>query len=208
MVQSKTYRKQQLPDTPAYICAVICANQSSRCWCFCAGIITLQGFSSYLSSDENGVIPPEKLDQSEDMSFPLSHYFINSSHNTYLTGTHTQAQWHNFCCEKDSSPSRCSRGERQRNSPLEAKGGEKSFSVFCISSSVVTAGQLAGSSSVEMYRQVLLAGCRCVELDVWKGRTAEEEPVITHGFTMTSEISFKVWEHAAITRINGIYRRQ
>lgn len=45
---------------------------------------------------------------------------------------------------------------------------------------------------MEMYRQVLLAGCRCVELDVWKGRTAEEEPVITHGFTMTSEISFKV----------------
>ncbi|KAG7234075.1 hypothetical protein CRUP_001109, partial [Coryphaenoides rupestris] len=41
-----------------------------------------------------------------------------------------------------------------------------------------------------MYRQVLLAGCRCVELDVWKGRTAEEEPVITHGFTMTSEIPF------------------
>uniref|UniRef100_A0A7N6B913 Phosphoinositide phospholipase C n=1 Tax=Anabas testudineus TaxID=64144 RepID=A0A7N6B913_ANATE len=102
------------------------------------GLISLQAFSSYLSSDENGVIPPDKLDQSEDMSFPLSHYFINSSHNTYLT-----------------------------------------------------AGQLAGSSSVEMYRQVLLAGCRCVELDVWKGRTAEEEPVITHGFTMTSEISFK-----------------
>ncbi|XP_074531383.1 1-phosphatidylinositol 4,5-bisphosphate phosphodiesterase beta-1-like [Halichoeres trimaculatus] len=102
------------------------------------GTISLQAFTSYLSSDENGVIPPEKLDQSEDMSFPLSQYFINSSHNTYLT-----------------------------------------------------AGQLAGSSSVEMYRQVLLAGCRCVELDVWKGRTAEEEPVITHGFTMTSEISFK-----------------
>uniref|UniRef100_A0A8C4HD96 Phosphoinositide phospholipase C n=1 Tax=Dicentrarchus labrax TaxID=13489 RepID=A0A8C4HD96_DICLA len=102
------------------------------------GVISLQAFSTYLSSEENGVIPPEKLDQSEDMSFPLSHYFINSSHNTYLT-----------------------------------------------------AGQLAGSSSVEMYRQVLLAGCRCVELDVWKGRTAEEEPVITHGFTMTSEICFK-----------------
>ncbi|KAF1375444.1 hypothetical protein PFLUV_G00220230 [Perca fluviatilis] len=102
------------------------------------GVISLQAFSSYISSDENGIIPPEKLDQSEDMSFPLSHYIINSSHNTYLT-----------------------------------------------------AGQLAGSSSVEMYRQVLLAGCRCVELDVWKGRTAEEEPVITHGFTMTSEIPFK-----------------
>lgn len=102
------------------------------------GLVSVQAFSSFLSSDENGVIAPDKLDQSEDMSFPLSHYFINSSHNTYLT-----------------------------------------------------AGQLAGSSSVEMYRQVLLAGCRCVELDVWKGRTADEEPVITHGFTMTSEISFK-----------------
>ncbi|KAJ8275385.1 hypothetical protein COCON_G00100100 [Conger conger] len=74
------------------------------------------GFSRYLSGEENGVIPPEKLDQT---------------------------------------------------------------------------GQLAGSSSVEMYRQVLLSGCRCVELDCWKGRTAEEEPVITHGFTMTTEISFK-----------------
>ncbi|XP_045580259.1 1-phosphatidylinositol 4,5-bisphosphate phosphodiesterase beta-1 [Salmo salar] len=51
------------------------------------GLITLEGFSRYLVSDENGVIPPEKLDQSEDMTFPLSHYFINSSHNTYLTVT-------------------------------------------------------------------------------------------------------------------------
>uniref|UniRef100_A0A673LP45 Phosphoinositide phospholipase C n=1 Tax=Sinocyclocheilus rhinocerous TaxID=307959 RepID=A0A673LP45_9TELE len=100
--------------------------------------ISVEGFARYLISEENSVIPPEKLDQSEDMTFPLSQYFINSSHNTYLT-----------------------------------------------------AGQLAGNSSVEMYRQTLLSGCRCVELDCWKGRTAEEEPVITHGFTMTSEISFK-----------------
>uniref|UniRef100_A0AAR2LG69 1-phosphatidylinositol 4,5-bisphosphate phosphodiesterase n=1 Tax=Pygocentrus nattereri TaxID=42514 RepID=A0AAR2LG69_PYGNA len=102
------------------------------------GQISVEGFARYLSGEENSIIPPEKLDQSEDMTLPLSHYFINSSHNTYLT-----------------------------------------------------AGQLAGNSSVEMYRQVLLSGCRCVELDCWKGRTAEEEPIITHGFTMTSEISFK-----------------
>ncbi|XP_068270902.1 1-phosphatidylinositol 4,5-bisphosphate phosphodiesterase beta-1 isoform X2 [Nyctibius grandis] len=102
------------------------------------GQISVDGFMRYLSGEENGVVPPEKLDLNEDMSQPLSHYFINSSHNTYLT-----------------------------------------------------AGQLAGNSSVEMYRQVLLSGCRCVELDCWKGRTAEEEPVITHGFTMTTEISFK-----------------
>lgn len=53
------------------------------------------------------------------------------------------------------------------------------------------AGQLAGTSSVEMYRQALLWGCRCVELDVWKGRPPEEEPFITHGFTMTTEVPLK-----------------
>ncbi|KAK7170019.1 hypothetical protein R3I94_000304 [Phoxinus phoxinus] len=100
--------------------------------------ISLMGFSKYLGGDENSVVPPERLDIIDDMNQPLSHYFINSSHNTYLT-----------------------------------------------------VGQLTGLSSVEMYRQVLLTGCRCIELDCWKGRPPEEEPIITHGFTMTTEIPFK-----------------
>ena len=53
--------------------------------------------------------------------------------------------------------------------------------------------QLTGKSSVEMYRQALLAGCRCIELDCWDGRTEEQEPVITHGMTLCTEILFKVW---------------
>ena len=52
--------------------------------------------------------------------------------------------------------------------------------------------QLTGKSSVEMYRQALLAGCRCIELDCWDGRTEEQEPVITHGMTLCTEILFKV----------------
>ncbi|XP_038586692.1 1-phosphatidylinositol 4,5-bisphosphate phosphodiesterase beta-3 isoform X1 [Micropterus salmoides] len=100
--------------------------------------ISLQAFSRYLGGEENSLIPPERLDIIDDMNQPLSHYFINSSHNTYLT-----------------------------------------------------VGQLTGLSSVEMYRQVLLTGCRCVELDCWKGRPQDEEPYITHGFTMTTEIPFK-----------------
>lgn len=52
--------------------------------------------------------------------------------------------------------------------------------------------QLTGKSSVEMYRQALLAGCRCIELDCWDGRTEDQEPVITHGMTLCTEISFKV----------------
>uniref|UniRef100_UPI0037E7A88D 1-phosphatidylinositol 4,5-bisphosphate phosphodiesterase beta-3 n=1 Tax=Semicossyphus pulcher TaxID=241346 RepID=UPI0037E7A88D len=100
--------------------------------------ISLQAFTRYLGGEENSIVPPERLDVIDDMNQPLSHYFINSSHNTYLT-----------------------------------------------------VGQLTGLSSVEMYRQVLLTGCRCVELDCWKGRPQDEEPYITHGFTMTTEIPFK-----------------
>ena len=53
---------------------------------FPPGQISVDGFMRYLSGEENGVVSPEKLDLNEDMSQPLSHYFINSSHNTYLTG--------------------------------------------------------------------------------------------------------------------------
>uniref|UniRef100_A0A8C5QRZ3 1-phosphatidylinositol 4,5-bisphosphate phosphodiesterase n=1 Tax=Leptobrachium leishanense TaxID=445787 RepID=A0A8C5QRZ3_9ANUR len=100
--------------------------------------ISMEGFSRFLGGDENSIVPPEALDLTDDMSQPLTSYFINSSHNTYLT-----------------------------------------------------AGQLTGNSSVEIYRQVLLTGCRCIELDCWKGRPQDEEPFITHGFTMTTEIPFK-----------------
>ncbi|CAL8090516.1 unnamed protein product [Orchesella dallaii] len=48
--------------------------------------LSLDGFLRYLLSDDNSVVSMEKLDLADDMDQPLSHYFINSSHNTYLTG--------------------------------------------------------------------------------------------------------------------------
>jgi hypothetical protein len=39
--------------------------------------------------------------------------------------------------------------------------------------------QLAGTSCVDMYRRVLLAGCRSVEREVWDGE--EGEPIVTVG---------------------------
>ncbi|XP_067223037.1 1-phosphatidylinositol 4,5-bisphosphate phosphodiesterase beta-2 [Chanodichthys erythropterus] len=102
------------------------------------GQISPEGLMFYLMGSETSVVKLDKLAQSHDMTQPLPHYFVKSSHNTYLT-----------------------------------------------------AGQLTGVSSPEMYRQCLLAGCRCLELDCWKGKPPDEEPIITHGFTMTTEILFK-----------------
>ena len=91
----------------------------------------------FLMDFENEIIDPVKYELYDDMEQPLSHYFINSSHNTYLTGH-----------------------------------------------------QVTGKSEVEMYRQVLLSGCRCIELDCWDDKTLNE-PIITHGMTLCTQILFR-----------------
>ncbi|ESO09820.1 hypothetical protein HELRODRAFT_92027 [Helobdella robusta] len=99
--------------------------------------LSLSGLCRYLMSDDNPPVFLDRLDIYHDMDQPLAHYYINSSHNTYLIGR-----------------------------------------------------QFGGKSSVEMYRQVLLAGCRCIELDCWDGKGEEQEPIITHGKAMCTDILF------------------
>ncbi len=101
-------------------------------------VISKEGLTNYLMSDENAPVFLDRLDIYQDMDQPLPHYYINSSHNTYLTGR-----------------------------------------------------QFGGKSSVEMYRQCLLAGCRCIELDCWDGGPPDLEPIITHGKAMCTNINFR-----------------
>uniref|UniRef100_A0A8C3ADV0 Phosphoinositide phospholipase C n=1 Tax=Cyclopterus lumpus TaxID=8103 RepID=A0A8C3ADV0_CYCLU len=46
--------------------------------------MSLDGFQIYLCSLEGSVFKPEHRELHQDMSQPLCHYFISSSHNTYL----------------------------------------------------------------------------------------------------------------------------
>ena len=53
----------------------------------------------------------------------------------------------------------------------------------------LTGNQLSSRSSVLRYVEVLRAGCRSVEVDVWDG--GDGEPVVKHGYTVTTEILFQ-----------------
>ncbi|XP_049631250.1 1-phosphatidylinositol 4,5-bisphosphate phosphodiesterase eta-2 isoform X1 [Suncus etruscus] len=95
-----------------------------------------EGFTNYTRSPAGDIFNPEHHGVHQDMTRPLSHYFITSSHNTYLVGD-----------------------------------------------------QLMSQSRVDMYAWALQAGCRCVEVDCWDG--PDGEPIVHHGYTLTSKILFR-----------------
>ncbi|KAM9672613.1 1-phosphatidylinositol 4,5-bisphosphate phosphodiesterase zeta-1 [Trichechus inunguis] len=49
--------------------------------------------------------------------------------------------------------------------------------------------QLVGRSDLWGYISALVKGCRCLEIDCWDG--SQNEPIVYHGYTLTSKILFK-----------------
>lgn len=55
----------------------------------------------------------------------------------------------------------------------------------------LTAHQLYGSSTATAYETALLNGARCVEIDAWDNDDSPDEPKVTHGYTLTSNLPFR-----------------
>ncbi|XP_036174899.1 1-phosphatidylinositol 4,5-bisphosphate phosphodiesterase delta-4 [Myotis myotis] len=49
-------------------------------------VLSMDGFLNYLYSKDGDIFNPSCLPIYQDMTQPLNHYYINSSHNTYLVG--------------------------------------------------------------------------------------------------------------------------
>lgn len=66
------------------------------------------------------------------------------------------------------------------------------------------ANQLYGKSSPSAYETALTTGSRCVEIDAWDSSDDDDEPKVTHGFTLVSHISFR----AVCETIRDVYDRE
>ncbi|XP_076856295.1 1-phosphatidylinositol 4,5-bisphosphate phosphodiesterase delta-3-A [Brachyhypopomus gauderio] len=84
-VDLRDFLKDQGEDSTLVHAQSLILNYELNEWARNNQLMTANGFTVYMLSKENDVFDPEHGRVCQDMSRPLSHYFISSSHNTYLT---------------------------------------------------------------------------------------------------------------------------
>jgi len=72
-------------DKPHYFYKIICARGDPSAFQNSRRLLSYHGFLSFLRSSDNSAFSFDHFQVHQDMDRPLSDYFINSSHNTYLT---------------------------------------------------------------------------------------------------------------------------
>ncbi|KAF9558973.1 1-phosphatidylinositol-4,5-bisphosphate phosphodiesterase 1 [Agrocybe pediades] len=82
----RTYQKSKLTDPELHTLFEKYAGATSTGVNEPAGILSLDGFSSFLLSPDNAAFSDQNMSIWQDMTAPISEYYISSSHNTYLVG--------------------------------------------------------------------------------------------------------------------------
>ncbi|XP_019690168.1 1-phosphatidylinositol 4,5-bisphosphate phosphodiesterase zeta-1 isoform X3 [Felis catus] len=77
----------------------------------------------------------------------------------------------------------CGRVYQDMTQPLNDYFISSSHNTYLISD------QLLGPSDLWGYVSALVKGCRCLEIDCWDG--SQNEPIVYHGYTLTSKLLFK-----------------
>ncbi|XP_025735630.1 1-phosphatidylinositol 4,5-bisphosphate phosphodiesterase zeta-1 isoform X1 [Callorhinus ursinus] len=77
----------------------------------------------------------------------------------------------------------CGKVYQDMNHPLNDYFISSSHNTYLVSD------QLLGPSDLWGYVSALVKGCRCLEIDCWDG--SRNEPVVYHGYTLTSKLLFK-----------------
>ncbi|XP_057693133.1 1-phosphatidylinositol 4,5-bisphosphate phosphodiesterase zeta-1-like isoform X4 [Corythoichthys intestinalis] len=106
----------------------------------------------------------EKAVESQCMTFEGFHRYMESKDCCIFEQTHTSVY-------------------QDMNQPLTSYFISSSHNTYLIGD------QLVGKSHLDAYVSALRRGCRCLEIDCWDGPGME--PIVYHGYTLTTKILFK-----------------